>query len=94
MALAPRSQKPSGGKRPGSFHSAHCLISIRNTAPGLPQGLLPSTCPSAPPFPTLSLRVKPQEGKLAPFTSQVKRTLFINGISKYAESEKIKKHFE
>lgn len=25
---------------------------------------------------------------------QVKRTLFINGISKYAEPEKIKKHFE
>lgn len=31
---------------------------------------------------------------VASYLFQVKRTLFINGISKYAEPEKIKKHFE
>lgn len=38
------------------------------------------------------LSCHPYRSVLSPF--QVKRTLFINGISKYAEPEKIKKHFE
>ena len=81
-------------KRPGGFHSAHCLFLLETPPLAYAEVCLSHLSLSAPPFPTPSLRVKPQEGKLAPFTPQVKRTLFINGISKYAESEKIKKHFE
>lgn len=69
-------------------------------SPGLPwdlaypEGLLP---PFSSLFPTPSwhiLEPPPPEGRPTPLSPQVKRTLFINGISKYAESEKIKKHFE
>lgn len=92
---------PSGVRDQMALSLSSCLISIRCTPllslePGLslrppPTQLLLSAHHSPCPPGILE---PPLEGTCAPLSPQVKRTLFINGISKYAESEKIKKHFE